>query len=95
MISISISCNHVPISTKRRSKTRRRPQGSPRRRRAGHRKSSRLDDPRGYTLKRDVSDLAAIREEIEAERVVLIGHSYGGTIAAAYYPERVAKMALS
>ncbi|MDQ3793014.1 MAG: alpha/beta hydrolase, partial [Actinomycetota bacterium] len=61
-------------------------------------RSSRLDDPRGYTLERDVSDLEEARQKIGAEEVVLIGHSYGGTIAAAYaasHPERVPKMVLS
>jgi proline iminopeptidase len=64
----------------------------------GSGRSSRLSDPRGYTLERDVADLEAIRERIRAERIVLIGHSYGGTLAAAYaasYPERVARMVLS
>jgi proline iminopeptidase len=61
-------------------------------------RSSRLEDPRGYTLERDVADLEEIREKIGAERVVLIGHSYGGTLAAAYaasHPERVTRMVLS
>lgn len=64
----------------------------------GRGRSARLADPRDYTLERDVSDLEAIRKEIGAERVVLIGHSYGGTLAAAYaasHPERVEKMVLS
>ena len=64
----------------------------------GRGRSSRLDDPRGYTLKRDVSDLEEIRAKIDAERVILIGHSYGGTLAAAYaasHPQRVAKLVLS
>jgi pimeloyl-ACP methyl ester carboxylesterase len=63
----------------------------------GRGRSRRLADPRGYTLGRDVADLEAIREKIGAERVVLIGHSYGGTLASAYaasHPERVAKMVL-
>jgi proline iminopeptidase len=61
-------------------------------------RSSRLEDPRGYTLERDVADLEAIREKIGADKVILIGHSYGGTLAAAYAasrPERVARMVLS
>ena len=64
----------------------------------GRGRSSRLDDPRDYTLKRDVSDLEEIRAKIDAERVILIGHSYGGTLAAAYaasHPKRVAKIVLS
>jgi len=61
-------------------------------------RSSRLEDPRRYTLTRDVADLEAVREKIGAERVVLIGHSYGGTLAAAYassHPEHAARMVLS
>jgi proline iminopeptidase len=61
-------------------------------------RSSRLADPRGYALERDVADLEEIREMIGANKVVLIGHSHGGAIAAAYaaaHPEHVAKMVLS
>jgi proline iminopeptidase len=61
----------------------------------GRGRSSRLADPRGYTLERDVADLESIRRTIGAEKVVLIGHSYGGALAAAYaasHPERVPKM---
>jgi proline iminopeptidase len=64
----------------------------------GRGRSARLDDPRAYTLERDVADLEAIRGTIGAEQVILIGHSYGGMLAAAYAaanPERVAKMVLS
>lgn len=64
----------------------------------GSGRSSRLANPRGYTLERDVADLEAIRQEIGADKVVLIGHSYGGTLAAAYaasHPEHVARMVLS
>jgi proline iminopeptidase len=64
----------------------------------GRGRSHRLADPRGYTLGRDVADLEAIREKIGAERVVLIGHSRGGAIAAAYaaaHPEHMAKIVLS
>jgi proline iminopeptidase len=64
----------------------------------GSGRSSRLEEPRGYTLERDVADLEEIREKIGVEKVILIGHSYGGTLASAYaasYPERVARMVLS
>jgi proline iminopeptidase len=64
----------------------------------GRGRSSRLADPRGYTLERDVADLEAIRREIGDERMILIGHSSGGKLAAAYAaanPEHVAKMVLS
>ncbi len=61
-------------------------------------RSARLADPRAYTLERDVSDLAAIRERIGAERVVLIGHSYGAVVAAAFlaqHPEAVERVVFS
>jgi proline iminopeptidase len=65
---------------------------------AGAGLSARLDDPTQYTIARNVADLEAIRQEIGAERMVLVGHSWGGTIAASYlaeYPERVEKVAFS
>jgi proline iminopeptidase len=61
-------------------------------------RSSRLADPRGYTVTRDVSDLEAIRRRIGADRLVLIGHSYGAQVAAAYlaaHTGRVAKVVFS
>jgi len=61
-------------------------------------RSTRLEDPRGYTLERDVADLAAIRQEIGAERLILIGHSYGAVVAAAFlarYPEAVERVIFS
>lgn len=59
--------------------------------------SSRLADPRGYTVDRDVLDLEQVRRRIHADRIVLIGHSYGGELAAHYlarYPQHVAKLTL-
>ena len=64
----------------------------------GRGRSSRLDDPHAYTLQRDVAALEAIRREIGAERMILIGHSDGGVHAAAYAaanPEHVARIVLS
>lgn len=46
--------------------------------------SERLEDARRYTLDRHVADLEALRMEIGAERVILIGGSWGGTLAANY-----------
>jgi proline iminopeptidase len=64
----------------------------------GRGRSSRLADPRGYTLERDLADLEAIRRLIGAERMILIGHSSGGMLAAAYaaiQPQHVASLVLS
>jgi pimeloyl-ACP methyl ester carboxylesterase len=60
--------------------------------------SSRLADPTGYGIDRDVADLEAVRRAIGAERMVLIGHSYGGALAGHYlaaHPDRVERLILS
>ena len=46
-------------------------------------------------MERFVEDLEEIRQTIEAERMVLIGHSWGGMLASYYaaaHPNRVAKL---
>jgi pimeloyl-ACP methyl ester carboxylesterase len=61
-------------------------------------RSSRLADPRRYTIAREVADLEAIRGRIGAARMVLIGHSWGGQVAAAYlaaHPANVARVVFS
>jgi proline iminopeptidase len=60
--------------------------------------SSRLPNPADYTVGRDVRDLEQIRRRIGADRMILIGHSYGGLLAAHYlaaHPDHVAKLVLS
>lgn len=55
-------------------------------------RSSRLADARDYTVQRHVADLELIREEIGADRLVLVGHSWGSALAAHYlaaHPDRV------
>lgn len=57
--------------------------------------SARLDDPTAYTVARHVADLEAIRQQIGAKRVILIGESWGSTLAASYmalHPAQVAKV---
>jgi proline iminopeptidase len=61
-------------------------------------RSSRLADPRGYTIARGVADLEAIRQQFGADRMVLLGHSYGAEVAAAYLaarPDHVATVVFS
>ena len=59
--------------------------------------SGRLKNIREYQLSRHVSDLEQIRKKIRADRVILIGESHGGVLAAHYaaaYPENVKKLVL-
>jgi proline iminopeptidase len=61
-------------------------------------RSSRLADPRRYDIAREVADLEAIRGRIGADRMVLIGHSWGGQVAASYlaaHPAHVARVVFS
>jgi proline iminopeptidase len=47
-----------------------------------------------YSMRRSVADLDAIRQQLQANKMILIGHSWGSTLAASYmakYPEHVAK----
>ncbi|PZG29080.1 hypothetical protein C1I98_32490 [Spongiactinospora gelatinilytica] len=56
--------------------------------------SNRLPDASGYTVARHVADLDALRVAIRADRVVLVGTSWGATLTAAYlaaHPDRVAR----
>lgn len=64
---------------------------------AGSGLSSRLNNPLQYTTQRAVDELEEIRTKIRAEKLILIGHSNGGKIAAAYmkaYPEHAEKAVL-
>ncbi|MYW03029.1 alpha/beta fold hydrolase [Streptomyces sp. SID3343] len=64
----------------------------------GSGRSGRLDDPSGYTVARHVADLDALRVAIGAERIIVVGQSWGGALAAHYlaaHPDHVAKAVLS
>nr|BFE59592.1 hypothetical protein GCM10020063_041180 [Dactylosporangium thailandense] len=57
-------------------------------------RSTRLDDVTGYTVARQVADLDAIRVTLSADRLILIGQSWGGSLAAQYlaaHPQHVAR----
>lgn len=64
----------------------------------GSGRSDRLADLRQYNTNRHVADLEAIRQEIGAQQLILIGQSWGNTLLADYmaaYPEHVAKAIFS
>jgi pimeloyl-ACP methyl ester carboxylesterase len=59
--------------------------------------SGRLKNIREYRLSRHVVDLDQIRNKINTEQIILIGESFGGTLAAHYaaaHPENVKRMVL-
>jgi len=61
---------------------------------AGSGLSGFLPHLRDYTVARSVADLEAIRQRIGVEKLILIGHSWGSTLAASYmakFPTHVAK----
>ncbi len=59
--------------------------------------SGRLRNIRDYTLSRQIADLENIRQKIGMEKMILIGESFGGVLAAhytAHYPENIEKIVL-
>jgi proline iminopeptidase len=61
----------------------------------GSGRSARLADPRQYSVDRAVADLEAIRQLLRAEKMILVGDSWGATLAASYmaeHPGRCAKV---
>lgn len=60
--------------------------------------SARLEDPAGYTVARHVADLEAIRGQLDADQLILVGASWGGSLTASYlaaHPTRVARAVLT
>jgi proline iminopeptidase len=62
---------------------------------AGSGLSDFLPNIRDYSIGRAVEDLEAVRKVIGADKMILIGHSFGGTLAASYmakHPGHVSKV---
>jgi proline iminopeptidase len=60
-------------------------------------KSTPLTDPERLTVERHVQDLEALRVNLGLERLALLGHSWGGMLAARYaaaHPQRVERILL-
>ncbi|WP_055533460.1 alpha/beta fold hydrolase [Streptomyces graminilatus] len=61
-------------------------------------RSTRLRDITGYTVARQVADLEAIRRGLGADRIILVGRSWGGSLTAQYmaaHPRHLAKAVFS
>jgi len=50
----------------------------------GSGRSSKLEDPTGYTVENMVEDVEAVRTALNLGKINLLGHSYGGVLAQAY-----------
>ena len=50
----------------------------------GSGRSTRLEDPKGYTVENMVEDVEAVRLALGLGKISLLGHSYGGALAQAY-----------
>jgi proline iminopeptidase len=50
----------------------------------GSGKSSKLEDPAGYTVENMVEDVEGVRNALQLGEVSLLGHSFGGVLAQAY-----------
>jgi proline iminopeptidase len=60
-------------------------------------RSTPLTDPERLSIERHVEDLEALRTHLGLERLALLGHSWGGMLAARYaaaHPQRVARILL-
>lgn len=61
-------------------------------------KSDRPDDPSLWTIELFVDELHALRQQLGLDAVCILGHSWGGSLAAEYalaHPEGVEKLILS
>lgn len=64
----------------------------------GRGRSDQLKDPKKYTVWRDADDIENLRKALGADKINVIGHSYGGMPAIAYavrYPQHVSHVVLS
>ncbi|MEM1320080.1 MAG: alpha/beta hydrolase [Bacteroidota bacterium] len=62
----------------------------------GH--SPRLDNIEDYTVQRHLADLEVIIEQIQAPKVILLGHSWGAILATLYtadHPEQIDRLLLT
>jgi len=50
----------------------------------GSGKSSKLDDPKQYTVANMVEDIEAVRQALGLGKISLLGHSFGGVLVQAY-----------
>jgi proline iminopeptidase len=63
----------------------------------GRGKSDRARSVGDYSFERDVEDIEGLRQALRIEKLIIVGHSYGGMVAIAYalkHPSSVQKLVL-
>ena len=64
----------------------------------GSGRSQKASEPAGYTIEQMVEDVEGIRKAFHIQKMDLLGHSFGGTLAQAYalkYPENLSHLILA
>ena len=64
----------------------------------GSGKSTKLEDPSGYTVENMADDVETVRRSLGLGKISLLGHSYGGVLAQAYalkYQENLTHLILA
>jgi len=64
----------------------------------GSGRSQKVSEPAGYTIEQMVEDVEGIRKAFHIQKIDLLGHSFGGTLAQAYalkYPENLSHLILA
>ncbi len=63
----------------------------------GSGKSSKIEEPRQYTIANMVEDIEAVRQALGLGKISLLGHSFGGALVQAYafkYPKNLSHLIL-
>jgi proline iminopeptidase len=64
----------------------------------GSGRSSKVQDPAGYTIEQMVEDVEGVRKALHMSKIDLLGHSFGGALAQAYalkYQENLSHLILA
>ena len=64
----------------------------------GSGRSTKLDEPSGYTVSNMADDVEAVRRALGLGKISMLGHSYGGVLAQAYalkYQEHLSHLILA
>lgn len=64
----------------------------------GRGKSDTAQDPKAYSIERDIEDVEGLRVAMHLDKISLLGHSYGSVVAQGYalkYPEHTKRLIIA